>query len=511
MTSRKLSDRLRRAARNRCNRYKAEGVNVDMRPEDTLDWQAADALDSRDTLLAEGDRAEGSKNQGAQEMTTAVLHDPYRALRAPGAPYSGLALCLSTKDRVELSRQSVVPLIHPDVELWIVDGSSTQEGKDWAFEYREGQTLMKVIPDIRGGADAAIVHNLSLLLKRTHAEYVGLVENDVLLDPDWLEPTMELFAKGKQDGLPVGAVSARCYEDRVLLQQPDYAVMHNLGAGMVIFTREAARLALRHFRTTWTTENREVFSQLSGLDIGRWWAFGGNTHWLTADWGFEKVLAQHGLAALACTPNRCQMIGQIPPLADQGLVCATAPLEARQDGVAFERYRTNLNRIRIGALSLPTNHGRHQDQTGGWTIFPHQFFGLGAVFQTAVFSNWELRWVQGFGPFAWVSGASNAQVMLSVFGPCDVLVGGGPTGGRARVQCDATGFDMDANLAPDNGNQQVASMFCPAGLIQRTITLTLRDPGMVLYGLGTRYAQPCQADYRFDYSVLPPAADAVAA
>ena len=126
---------------------------------------------------------------------------------------------------------------------------------------------------------------------------------------------MELFQRGKQDGFNVGAVSARCYEDRILFQRDGYAVTHNLGAGMIMFTREAAELVLANYRTVWTTENRTLFAQLSGIDIGSYWAFRGNQNFLVADWNFDRVLAAHGLASLALTPNRATMLDQdIAPL-----------------------------------------------------------------------------------------------------------------------------------------------------------------------------------------------------
>ena len=62
--------------------------------------------------------------------------------------------------------------------------------------------------------------------------------------------------------MEVGAVSARCYEDRILIQRAGYTVCHNLGAGMIMFTRKAAELVLQNYRTVWTTENRLLFSQL---------------------------------------------------------------------------------------------------------------------------------------------------------------------------------------------------------------------------------------------------------
>ena len=158
------------------------------------------------------------------------------------------------------------------------------------------------------------------------------LENDVLLDEDWFTPTMELFEKGKQDGLEVGAVSARSYVDRVLIQRDGYAVMHNLGAGMVIFTREAARAVLHSFRTHWWPANRVLFGQLAGIDLATYAAFKGGEHFVSTDWGFDAQLASRGFASLALTPAKCQMIGQKWPLKDQGLELTTTDK-------SIDRYR----------------------------------------------------------------------------------------------------------------------------------------------------------------------------
>ena len=65
-----------------------------------------------------------------------------------------------------------------------------------------------------GGADAGIAWKLSYILNHgppQHPPYthIMLLENDVLLDEDWYEPTINLFREGLRDGLDVGAVSPR--------------------------------------------------------------------------------------------------------------------------------------------------------------------------------------------------------------------------------------------------------------------------------------------------------------
>ena len=87
---------------------------------------------------------------------------------------------------------------------------------------------------VTGGPDVAILYCLSLMLERGY-DYVGLIEND--LEPGWLDRIFQLFATPR---LNVGSVSARSDADRVLLPRNGYAIMANVGAGMVLFKRAAA-------------------------------------------------------------------------------------------------------------------------------------------------------------------------------------------------------------------------------------------------------------------------------
>ena len=269
-----------------------------------------------------------------------------------------VAIGFSTCDRVELSRQSIEPLLSAagGFDLHWIDGSKTTEGKELPRQY-DGQYHM-LHTDVRGGSGPAIVYALTMMLaaksfapspgtvgsQQSHREWqrgydhIGLVENDVVLPHDWFDKTMALFEQGRRDGLDVGAVSARCYEDRILIQRPGYAICHNLGAGMIVFTREAAELVLQHYRTQWTTENRHTFAMLTRTDIGKYWAFRGQEHFLVADWRWDALLASHGFASLALTPSPVTMIGQVPPLEQQGLTIATGPVAERVDDKLFYDY-----------------------------------------------------------------------------------------------------------------------------------------------------------------------------
>lgn len=423
------------------------------------------------------------------------------------------AIAFSTKDRVELSKQSFVPLDPRKHDVFVVDGSKTEEGIRYAENLMAYADIDGYL-NVTGGADAAIAFNLSTLLRHPNKyDYVGLVENDVLLDPDWFERSMELFARCRADGIEAGAVSARCYTDRILFSRPGYCVMHNLGAGMVIFTRQAAQLVLDNFRTGFTTENRRVFNQVSGLDIARTSNFVRDPHITCADWQFDRVLAEHGLASLALTPSKCQMIGQVPPLEEQGLHLAGPDddLSHFESDKAFETFRERTCDIREGRLQLPD--GRFlRDEQGNVTIMPHQVPMLGGWYE----GDWQLKWVQGFGPFAYRShipfgqeimvpegskGPAHANVVCPISGPCSLLVSGGETGGKVCVADEASGYEMTIDVQPETSGWMNLSV--PGTVTYRNVRLTALTPSICFHGIVCRDPQPVVPGARFDHSQLP--------
>lgn len=411
-----------------------------------------------------------------------------------------IALAFLTKDKPELTERSIQPLLQPDkFDLFFIDGSRTEEGKNFPWHGIEA-TGFGVDQEIYGGPDAAIVYALTKLLHPMHSQYthIGLCEQDVLLHPDWLGPTMALFERGNADGLEVGAVSARCYEDRILVQRDGYALMHNLGAGHIIFTREAARIILDNYRTTWSTDNRLIFCQLSGIDIGAYWAFRGNEQHLTADWGFDAILARHGLASLALTPSLATMLDQ--DIAAQGLKMAPADAGQARNDDAFNLFEDRTRAIRWGD-QMPGIHGRLQYANGAYTIFPHQIPGIGGQYN----GDWRLKWAQGFGPFVWESADADQgspcvnKAEVPILGPCEVLVGGQ---GRVRITDTHSGYVSDPAI--DFGGQGgILQVSVPSSVSYRTVRLEALTPGVGFYGVRTREPQPWLTGYRFGHSCLP--------
>lgn len=396
-----------------------------------------------------------------------------------------LGLALLTKDHPELTRRSIEPLLQPGkFDLWNIDGSD----KPLVF----GGVC--AIHGVRGGPDAAIVCALTHLLEFEHGyTHVGLCEQDVLLDKDWFAPTMELFKQGEQDGLDVGAVSARAYEDRILIQRDGYGLMHNLGAGMAIFTRDAARLILDNYRTGWAPDNRSTFLALSGVDIGGYWAFRGGEHALTADWHFDVILARHGLTSLALTPSRATMLDQ--DIAAQGLKMADGTMDVLRNNLAFDRFCAATKMIRGGWLDIGGNSDRIL-YCGGYVYFPHQLHGLNSYFSFG----WRLKNSQAYGPFA-LQAAEQTEtgcgcyVNLMVQGPCEVNMTGP---GKVRVTDTGTGLELMPELPAE-----FTSIMLPSGPAHRLINIVAVTPGVQFHGIRTRDRQPWMTSYAFDYMRLP--------
>lgn len=411
-----------------------------------------------------------------------------------------LALAYSTKDRVELTRRTHPRVIGAKYDLFWCDGSKDESALDF---FRSAPTVgnVKRFDGVRGGADAAIVFALSEMLKHPGYTHVGLLENDVLLPENWYQQVKDLFDAGEREGLAVGAVSCRTYEDRILIQRDGYAVLHNAGAGHIVFTRRAAQLVLDYYRTGWWADNRATFSQLSGIDIGEYGAFRTYDTPITADWHYDTILAKHGFATLGATPSSVEMIGQDPPLEEQGLKIATAPVKERENFEAFDRFRARTKLIRDGKLTLglkPWLSQRDQNGIRNYIYFPHQFDRLGA----SVGSEWQMKWSQGYGPFSLVASEDGATFKVPVYGPCCLLMSGGENGAGVHVADLATGWQAQPVMHAEQGMQNIMMIQIPGGFRYRDIHV-VATAGARLFALQTVDEQPWNERRWFEYSQLP--------
>ncbi len=423
-----------------------------------------------------------------------------------------VGIAFSSKDRTDKTKRTLKPLLSKQFDLWWWDGSQTEEGQ--AYHADRCDKVHTAIT-LTGGSCRYIVCALTTLLEYGREEgaaydFIGLVENDVMLHENWFDKTIGLFEAGKKYGLEVGAVSARCYVDRVLIQCDGFAVMHNLGAGMVIFSRTAAELVLNYYRTGMTTENRKVFAMLSGVDIGPYWAFKGMDHMLVADWSWDRMLAQHGLASLALTPTKAS---QLEKIKDQGLALAKKPVKELDNPKALARYTRNLERIRKGEVIFPVTPGMRLFYGDTWTIFPHQLPSLGAVYS----GDWRFKWSLGYGCFAWKAGPGEVTdetavpvkwdnppiVEIPVVGSIDVLVSGGEKGGQVRVDDESSGFTCSPGLMPEDQVGTLA-ISVPGAFSCRTIKVTALTPGLIFYGIRSKEPQLYLPHIKFSFHSLPP-------
>ena len=129
----------------------------------------------------------------------------------------------STRDRTELSRRTFPAVTaEGDFDLYWIDGSETPEGQVLPDEMcSDTQQLCEIHRGVTGGPDAAIVYGLSYLLDAGY-DYIGLLENDVLLAAGWYAVLKRLFSLGKRDGLRVGAATVRTYDKRSLWHQRSF-------------------------------------------------------------------------------------------------------------------------------------------------------------------------------------------------------------------------------------------------------------------------------------------------
>ncbi len=284
------------------------------------------------------------------------------------------AFCFSMKDRVEISKKTLPPVLTESTkfDLFIVDGSATEDGKQYAYDLNTCEGIAGVHCNVTGGADVAIVFALSFMLERGY-DYLGLIENDVTLWPRWFDRITGLF------GDSVGAVSARCYKDRVLEEGNDFAIMANVGAGMVLFSRRGAEAVLDYYRTGSFAEYQFWPQHFTGLPCPTPHEVGDPklSYNMTADWFFESSMMSQGLVAAACTPSLARSADQT----DEALQTTTT---AYASGKLFC----------IEPRPLPI--GNWDAGLNVHTAQPHQIF---IALPEAFYGEWQLTWAKHNGPF----------------------------------------------------------------------------------------------------------------
>ena len=231
-----------------------------------------------------------------------------------------VAFLFTTKDRPDFTLRSLrsIDLCGGFDLIWI-DGSTTAAGKSFPHSVQLRNCRITELhqgvrprhPDKRFrrlattlGSDAAIHFGMARALALGY-DYCGIIENDIEFQPGWFPELMELFALGKRDGFEVGAVTARSISTRVMAHQPQYLVMWNIGAGMVLFTRQAAQIVIAAYAITRSTALARFYKDHFGVDCSDVWELWQDKPGrdLAPDWSFAKHLYKYGLVSLGTLPS----------------------------------------------------------------------------------------------------------------------------------------------------------------------------------------------------------------
>lgn len=375
----------------------------------------------------------------------------------------------STKDRCELSAQTApTALSESDCDGFWLDGSNTAEGREFPFTIADRlPALREIHRGVDGGPDRAIVYGLSYLLARGY-KYLALVENDVLLSPEWLPAAIGAMQRAAADGLHVGAATVRTYDRRILFVRPGYAVMFNIGAGMLVLTRDAAEALLATYRSTSGREIARVCKKMTDGDIGQICERGlREDYFYSADWFFDCALMQMGFASVGTLPALARNID-----ADQAATWGIQPVSEVQPaaGLApalFRNYQRNLYCTAQTADSIGYCFDQRLDR---FIVFPHQFA------PHAYSGEWKMNWHQSFGPFELHPGNIGDALRLELMnGICHIILNTTEEGKHCRV---ITGGSANDFVHPGKGNFTV---HVPAPGNRSSLAIEVQpDPGVAI-------------------------------
>jgi hypothetical protein len=247
-----------------------------------------------------------------QAKTGRVCRGPQRGAR--------VGFALSSKDRASFTRQTIEAMDSDggyDV-IWN-DGSDGAEGRALpnTLHFRNAR-LVEVNYDVRGGPDRCICFGLQRLLQLGY-DYVGLIENDIVMQPGWFRRHMNLFELAAADGLVCGAATVRSYGGRVIEHRSGYSINWGTGAGMILFSRPAAEVILRQYAKlkVSTASMMSFYARLFRVDLNlvvqdRAGRAVQDTVWLTYDWGYTPMLYLHGFTSVGSIPNLARDL-ELPP------------------------------------------------------------------------------------------------------------------------------------------------------------------------------------------------------
>ncbi len=333
----------------------------------------------------------------------------------------------STKNRCGLSAQTApCALSESDCDGFWVDGSDTTEGREFPFSVADRlPALREIHRGVDGGPDRAIIYGLSYLLARGY-KYLALVENDVLLTPEWLPTAISAMQRASADGLRVGAATVRTFDRRILFVRPGYAVMFNIGAGMIVLTREAAEALLATYRSTSAREISAVCRKMTQGEISRICEPGLQEEFLySADWFFDCALMQMGFASVGALPAMARNID-----ADHSVTLGLRPASEAQPAAGLDPglFRIYQRNLWLAAQTADAVGYCFDTRLDRFFVFPHQ------LASTAYVGEWQVKWKQCFGPFELrATGAGDALHWRLMNGNCDVVFRATDENRRVRI------------------------------------------------------------------------------
>jgi hypothetical protein len=262
----------------------------------------------------------GRKRAGKATQKFPAILDVLRSLQRrnktkPRAPKPGdrIGFSLSSRDRYLFTLQTLQSLdTEGGFDLIWNDGSTEAGVPALAKNYKfKNARLVEVNYGVTGGAERAVCFGLSRLLELGY-DYVGLIENDILFRPGWFSALRKLFSQGAEDGIVCGSATARSFESHALEYRSGYSVQADTGAGMVLFSRAAAKIIMQLYSNPsslqMTTQSWQKFhADLFGLDLRNFSPF-----WAlpkerpvpcTLDWGYTPSLYLNGYASLSTIPS----------------------------------------------------------------------------------------------------------------------------------------------------------------------------------------------------------------
>jgi hypothetical protein len=235
-------------------------------------------------------------------------------------PGDRVGFAFSSKNRESFTRQTLEAMDQDGgYDLIWNDGSDEAGARALPKEFRlKNARLVEVNYDVLGGPDKSICFGLDRLLQLGY-DYVGLMENDIVMRPGWFGRLMELFVLTAAEGVACGAATVRSFQGRVIEHRSGYSLNWGTGAGMILFSRPAAEILLRQYsRLRMSTASiSRFYSRLFQVDLslrsqdtsGQW---GTQDMWLTLDWGYTPMLYMHGFASVGSIPNLARDL-EFPP------------------------------------------------------------------------------------------------------------------------------------------------------------------------------------------------------